>query len=172
MLSVSGCYRINKQQITFLLYLNLPNLDRNTGGNLQKHICIELHSTEQAETSSSHKSLCVWYISASCSFCIMNDITCVTILTLNKNLISSIFTFQTFPVKINKPPPAPTIHTAQRTATMKLIAECEGEMTGWGEFQKRRGNCVRALATRRRKKTTRFLNSADHQSRGIQGQKS
>ena len=23
-----------------------------------------------------------------------------------------------------------TIHTAQKTATMKLIAECEGEMTG------------------------------------------
>ncbi len=66
----------------------------------------------------------------------MNDIKCVTILTLNKNLISSIFPFQTFPVKINNPPPPThthththTIHTAQRTATMKLIAECEGEMS-------------------------------------------
>lgn len=54
---------------------------------------------------------------------------------------------------------------------MQLIAECEGKMTG-GEFQRQRGNCVRALATLQRTKTTRFLKSADHQSSGIQGQKS
>lgn len=57
-------------------------------------------------------------------------------------------------------------------ATMKPIADLEGGKTGWGEFQRQRGNCTRALTTLRRKKTVRFLNSADHQSHGIQGQRS
>lgn len=155
-------YRITtNQQITSIPYLNLSiHLHKNTSGNHKMHICIELHPTKLKQTEE-----------AVTTNGILADFSCCVIMTsslwLSQLWIRFYFFYPEYSVSLRF-----LISKTQQKPTMKVTAELEGGMTGWGEFQRQKGDCVKARTTLQRKKTTRFLSSADHQSRGIQGQKS